>query len=110
MSAKPPIDLGEAVSEMRQSLRRHAELFSRIATIAADNGDLQRGLRMLAQATERYADGLDVTTIDASDYDVRRDTVALGLLNMTVAAGAHNYGAVARDIKASLDNPNKIGD
>lgn len=104
----PPTD--EELESVRDGLRRHAEMFTRIATMAADNGDLQNGLRALAQALERFTDRMTLESLDSANYEDRRDTVAVGLLTMTLAAGTHNYGSVARTIQMIMSDTNTTGD
>jgi hypothetical protein len=104
----PPSD--EELASLRGDLRRNAEIFSRTATMAADGGALQRALRDLGGVMDRIADGLTLDGLDSSNYDTRRDVVALSLLTMTVAAGTRNYGSVARTIQAIMSDTTEIGD
>lgn len=101
-----PVDVVQSMESMRTGLRRHAEVFSKAATIAADGGELQGALRTLAQLIDRRADELNLTALDPADYNVRRDTIALGLLNMTLEAGFGKYGLVARNIQMIMQNTN----
>jgi hypothetical protein len=78
--------------------------------MAADGGELQRALRSMGDVMAHLADGLTLESLDPQNYDARRDAVALGVLNMTLAAGTHNYGSVARTIQMIMTDLDKIGD
>lgn len=106
MRPPAPDEVAQSLEKMRAGLRRHAEVFAKTATIAADGGELQAALRALSDVIDRQVDALDLDAIDPAEYSTRRDTVALGLLNMTLEAGFSHYGLVARNIRTIMMDTN----
>lgn len=95
-------DVARSMEDLRTGLRRNAEIFYRVATIAADGGELQRTARAMGEVIVHAADAMDMETLDAKDNPTARDTVAIAVLNMTLAAGTQNYGSVSRTLEMIL--------
>jgi hypothetical protein len=98
---EPPTDeqLAEALPKMREQVRRHAELFDHLADLAADSGSAQAALRAMARALRERADALEADTLDPEDYRLRRDTVAVSLLCMTIDAGYSHWAKVGDTVR-----------
>ena len=95
-------ELAASVDTIRERIRRWADLFDHLATIAANAGSLQAAFRELAARLRAHGDRFCVAILDSEDGDARCDVATICLLDMTLQAGHDNYAGVARTIESII--------
>lgn len=98
----PPDAIVDELPVLREGLRRYAQAFDYIATIAADGDSLQAALRNLARHLYEQVDALTADTLATDDYARHRDLVAMCSLNLIMKVGQDRWPQAGRSILTSL--------